>query len=194
MRVLIITGADTATSEPTVFGAYFPQESEGIAIHLFFQLPPRFHLFQWSGAQKRMVHYIDYAERSLSSKSAAILHGAVEKNTPFCIGQSTGERNCIRVDLEKKVATLMIVSRHVVSSELLSHNYSGSNDMTRRENVEVAFSDMTLLRVPDSVPTVAPGLTKSSGANGLPGVIQESAEVIIRGDELRSRIMGFGSG
>lgn len=42
-RVLLVTGIDTATSRPTVFGAYFPSESTG-NVQLLFQLRPRFHL------------------------------------------------------------------------------------------------------------------------------------------------------
>jgi hypothetical protein len=191
-HILLVTGTNTATSEPTVFGAYLPQES-GVALHLLFQLRPRFRLLKWSGTQEKQMYTIDIANEAPSLNSVPSLQEAVDKNRPFCIGQST-ECNCIRVGPGKRLATLMGFPRNVENLELLKHNDSGSNDMTQRENVEVIFSDITILRVSGSMATAVPGLMNSSWTSDPPAGIAESPEVRIQGEELRRRIMGFGSG
>jgi hypothetical protein len=187
-HIFLVTGTDTQTTEPTVFGAYLPQESEGVGLHLFFQLRPRFRLVRCSGAQKTMVNYTKIAEKVPSSKSTAIIAESAETNSPYLVGQSTSEGSCIRVDPENKVATLMIAPRYVEKSGPLSHNSSGLNENAQGGNIEVTFSDVTILRVSGSVASVAPDLVKPSGVDDPP------EEARIHGEELKRRIMGFGSG
>lgn len=179
-RVLLVTGIDTATSRPTVFGAYFPSESTG-NVQLLFQLRPRFHL-----------HNISIAGDSLSPDPAPGLHVSVDNSIAFCIGQPAGEGNCIRIDPSKRLAT-MILPRHAENFGFSKHLESGLNDMRRSENVEVVFSDVTILKVSGSAPTVLPCPSKPSYTKGLPAVTQERAEIRVQGEELRSRIVGFGS-
>ena len=187
-HILLVTGTDTQTSEPTVFGAYLPQELEGVALHVFFQLRPRFRLVPCSGAQKTMANHSKIAEKVPSSKSTAIIAESAERNSPFLVGQSTSEGSCIRVDPENKVATLIIVPRYVEKSGPLSHNSSGLTENAQGGNIEVTFSDVSLLRVSGSVASVAPDLVKAIGVDDPP------EEARIHGEELKSRIIGLGSG
>jgi hypothetical protein len=88
----------------------------------------------------------------------------------------------------------MAFSRDSEDLEPLKQNDSSSHALIQRENVEVLFSDVTILRVSGSVPTAVPGLIKANWTCDPLVGIPENAELRIQGEELRSRIMGFGSG
>lgn len=191
-QILIVTGTDTATSEPTVLGAYLAPKSEGVALHLLFQLRPRFRLLRLSDIQGNLVHIVDNANEALSPNSVTGLQKTVDKDTTIDTGQSR-ERNFIIIDPVNKLATLMGFPRDVEHLDLSKLNGSSSHDLTQRENVEALFSDITILRVSGSVPTAVPSLVKKNWASDPPAGIPESAELRLQGEELRRRIMGFGS-
>jgi hypothetical protein len=138
------------------------------------------------------LHNIGIAGDSLSPDPAPGLHVSVDNSIAFCIGQPAGEGNCIRIDPVKRLATITL-PRHAENFGFSKHHESGLNDMRRSENFEVVFSDVTILKVSGSTPTVLPGPSKPSYTKGLPAVTQERAEIRVQGEELRSRIMGFGS-
>ncbi|OKP14801.1 hypothetical protein PENSUB_5865 [Penicillium subrubescens] len=140
-----------------------------------------------------LVHIIDNANELILSSSVTGPQESVDKDTTFFAGQSA-ERNRIIIDPVNKLATLMAFSRDSEDLEPLKQNDSSSHALIQRENVEVLFSDVTILRVSGSVPTAVPGLIKANWTGDPLVGIPENAELRIQGEELRSRIMGFGSG
>jgi hypothetical protein len=143
------------------------------------------------GPSRKPVHNI--ADKKLSQNCGAKFSEGVDENTPFCIGES-GEGNCIRVDPGQKVATLMGIPRGVKPPELSKYHGCDSHDITPRQNIESLFSDITILRISGSVTAVLPSRIKTSWMNDPSPIPPDSSEVRIRGEELKSRIMGFGSG
>jgi hypothetical protein len=192
-HILLVTGTEKATSELTVFGAYLAPKSKGVALQLFFQLRPRFRLLRLSGTQEELVHVINNANEALSPTSVTGLRETVKKDTSFYTGLSA-ERNRIIIDPVNRLATLTGFPRDCEDLELLKQNGRGSHVMTQRENFEVLFNDITIFRVSGSVPTAMPVVMKSNWTGDPPAGILESTELRIQGEELRSRIMGFGSG
>lgn len=175
-HLVLITGTDTATSEVAVIGAYLPPGSTGVALHLFFQLQPRFRLLRWNGASKGLMDRMYADDESLSeANSVSETSDDCRMRSPF--GLNHPKNGCIylKVDPVKKLA------------------YLADHAKGREGLLEVAFSHFSVLGVSGGGPAVLPGLAETCSANVLPGVIQNPPEVRIYGKELKERIRGFGS-
>ncbi|KAF3386804.1 hypothetical protein F1880_000616 [Penicillium rolfsii] len=193
-HILLVTGINAATSEPTVFGAFLAPKSEVVASHLFFQLRPRFRVRRLSDIQGYPLHIVENTEEALSPNSVTGSQNNIDKDPTFDAGRSS-ESNCIIIDLANKLVTLTGFPTDVEDHDFSKQNGSNSHNMTQRKKVEVLFSDITISRVSGSVSPAVPGLVRKNWASNPPADFSSSSspELRIHGDELRSRIMGFGS-
>ncbi|KAJ5156384.1 hypothetical protein N7492_009187 [Penicillium capsulatum] len=179
-HVVLVRGKNSNTSQFTVIGSYFPRDRTGAGIHAFFQLQPRFCVLRWTGGKRKNARHIVSANDESCQNS--IGSGKDDDSTgtgPFWIGDPDGNGVCMKIEPENRSASVVCLS------DVMKPMGAAFGD------VQVSVDHITVLDVSGSEP--AANANTPGNPYEKPKTTEGSTENRIQGEELRRRIMGFGS-
>jgi hypothetical protein len=215
-HVVLVTGDETATTEATVLGAYFPgplwlKPNEGGAgqkrefkagtAHLLFRLQPQFRLLRWATSPHIPLTDIintDDDDAPLLEAIAASDETSPKFSKPYRIGDPDGKSASLRIDPETRSATLTSNSTDTNGGEVVWYKdvyLDGTSDdktPTKNWKATVELGQLDIFRVSGGIDeNLATG--RIVRAKDQAGYMQETTGPKVEGEELRKRIQGFGS-
>lgn len=190
--IILITGQDTETSKPGAMGVYLPSSesssSKNAYEYVFFTLQPRFRVKRWTGIEKSLDDIIN-TQMKRSSVGQISNEQPVGSERPFWLGNPEEDETYISFDPIQSIASLTI-----------SEGQKGHDDKEDAEGVaishppndeiEILFDTVKIFQVGGIEPV---SLFSATGKdNEEPNHKTEKATEVIRGEELKRRIHGFG--
>lgn len=203
---LMLLTSDETTTPATVLGAYFPgplwlnangKDRRGFKTgtsHILFQLEPEFRLLRWACPDIPLTDIVNTHDEELSFEAiAASENTSPTSNTVYWIGDPEGTGPGLQID-------------PVARSALLTNNFTDANDggvvwyedlgrhsdPGERWEVTVKLGQINFFRVSGRLDEdLATG--RVFRARDHARYLREATKTRIAGEELRKRVLGFGS-
>ncbi|KAJ5639583.1 uncharacterized protein N7484_007445 [Penicillium longicatenatum] len=191
--LILITGEDKRTSKAGVMGVYLPASQSSCFKnrheYIFFTLLPRFCVKRWTGIQRSIFDIIktDIAGFSVDMISS---EQAFETKQPFWIGNPEKDETYIRIDLLQSRASLITKAEYQKSYDDDNDAESTAIPHTSSEMSEILLDAVKTFQIG----RIMPGSHSSAMKNEKKDLNQntDKTEEVIRGEELKNRIYGFG--
>lgn len=204
--VVLFSSDAVSTTPKAIIGAYFlgplyvtsteaeneKCETRNYTSHLLFQLWPRFCLLQWTNPDVPLTDLINTEGNKVSLAKIATSEDLESLNVPYWIGHPMGQCAGLRIDPEKKTATLAGSDEHWyidVSAE-------GNNGLSKNWEVTIQNARMDIFTVTGGVDQelkTGPIAKVEDLPKHRPHPPPHALEHRVEGEELLERIQGFGS-
>lgn len=205
--VVLFSSNAASTTPKTIIGACFPgplyinstevedkkRMTRANISHLLFQLQPKFRLLRWTKPDMPLTALINTKGDKITLAEVATREGPEQLNVPYWIGHPTGQGASIRIDPQKKTATLASVDEQwyrEVGAE-------GNNGLRKNWAVVIQDARMDIFTatggVDQEVQTGRTAEAEDTPERVLYDLEPENEGPRVEGEDLRERIQGFGS-
>ena len=190
--IILITGKDTKTLKVAAMGCYLPSSqwssSKKAHEYIFFTLQPRFCVKRWTCIQKTVDDIINtHIEKSSVSRISN--EQPVGTRRPFWLGNPEEDETYISIDPIQSIASF-ITSEGQTSYEDDEAAKGVAIPHPPSDESEILFDAVRMFQI-EGIEPVSPFSAKENKNKDLNDKTKSATEVV-RGEELKRRIYGFG--
>ncbi|KAJ5538231.1 hypothetical protein N7494_007710 [Penicillium frequentans] len=190
--IILITGKDTRTSKAGAMGVYLPStessSSKKAYEYVFFTLQPRFCVKRWTGLEKNLDDIIN-TQMEISSVDQVSNEQTVRTKGPFWLGNPEKDETYISFDPIQSIASFI-----TCKGQKSHDNDEDAEDLAiphlPSDASEILFDAVKVFQV-GSIDPISP-FSATGNKNENSNYKTEKATEVIRGEELKRRIQGFG--
>ncbi|KAJ5586671.1 uncharacterized protein N7459_002436 [Penicillium hispanicum] len=206
-HVLLISGDDPSTLQPVVIGACLPSPSQlkqtaedkrygemckfkTNVSHFIFELMPQFRIFRWSGSQASVADTINIGETADLEQIA--IDPAARLGKIYWLGPPNQKGTRLQVDLERKLAALTCEPDSANDAKHAGFTEVSPHENTTSQERQMSVTRIDLLGVLGTSASDNSDRVLSDRGNHQAKDLQGHETGLIRGEQLRTRIEGFG--